>query len=124
MVSRKFPNTPSSSVIVGRARWIPDGKAIAFVGVDDVGLTGVFVQDFIPGKDTTASRRKLAGFDADYITESFAIAPDGTHIVLSLLQLESNIMIAEGVAGPYPAPPWEVKLQARILIPQRRAVIP
>jgi len=64
---------------------------------------GVFVQDFIPGKDTTASRRKLAGFEADYITESFAISPDGTHIVLSLLQLESSIMIAEGVAGLVPA---------------------
>ena len=61
--------------VLGRSRWMPDGKAIAFVGLDDAGLTGVFVQDFVPGRDTTATRRKLAGFDPDYITETFAISP-------------------------------------------------
>jgi hypothetical protein len=66
-------------------------------------LTGVFVQDFVPGRDTTATRRKLAGFDPDYITETFAISPDGTRIVLSLLDLQSNIMIAEGIPDLTPA---------------------
>jgi len=95
--------TISSSQGVGRPRWMPDGKAIAFVGFDHAGLTGVFVQDFVPGRDTTATRRKLAGFDPDYITETYAISPDGTRIVLSLLDLQSNIMMAEGVPGLTPA---------------------
>jgi WD40 repeat protein len=79
-LSTKLPNTTSSQTGFGRSRWMPDGKKIAFVGFDDAGLTGVFVQDFVPGQDTTATRRKLAGFDPDYITESFAISPDGTRI--------------------------------------------
>lgn len=95
--------TASSNYNVGRSRWMPDGKAIAFVGLDDAGLTGVIVQDFVPGRDTTATRRKLAGFNPDYITETFAISPDGTHIVLSLLDLQSNIMMAEGIPGLTPA---------------------
>ena len=100
-LSMKYP-TLSSQTGHGRSRWMPDGK-IAFVGVDDAGLTGVFVQDFVPGRDTTATRRKLAGFDPDYITETFAISPDGTRIVLSLLDLQSNIMIAEGIPDLTPA---------------------
>jgi len=95
--------TASSNYNVGRSRWMPDGKAIAFVGLDDAGLTGVIVQDFVPGRDTTATRRKLAGFNPDYITETFAISPDGTRIVLSLLDLQSNIMMAEGIPGLTPA---------------------
>jgi len=46
---------------------------------------------------------KLAGFDPNYITDTFAISPDGTRIVLSLLDLQSNIMIAEGVPRLIPA---------------------
>jgi len=102
-LSMKLPNTLSSQSGLGRCRWMPDGKAIAFTGLDDAGLSGVFVQDFVPGRDTTATRRKLAGFNPDYITETFAISPDGTRIVLSLLDLQSNIMMAEGIRGLTPA---------------------
>jgi len=55
-----------------RMRWMPDGRAVAFVGKDEKGLGGVFVQDFIPGQDTTRTRRKLAGFDPEMTAEADA----------------------------------------------------
>jgi hypothetical protein len=39
----------------------PSGKAIAFVGVDEEGRSDVFVQDFTPGRDSVATRRRIAG---------------------------------------------------------------
>ena len=75
------------------------GEAIAFVGLDEDGRSGVFVQDFVPDKDTRASRRKLAGFDPVLLTESFAIAPDGSRIVLSELEITRKLLLVEGVVG-------------------------
>jgi Tol biopolymer transport system component len=91
-----------SRVLVGRSRWLPDGKAIAFVGEDENGLTGVFAQDFVPGKDTSSTRRKLAGFSLEYISESFGISPDGKRLMLSTLTQFESLMLAEGVEGVEP----------------------
>ena len=84
---------------LGRARWMPDGRAIAFVATDDEARVGVFVQDFEIGHDTRASRLRLAGFDPDYPTESFGVSPDGTEIVLSNFSSQSALVLAEGVPG-------------------------
>jgi dipeptidyl aminopeptidase/acylaminoacyl peptidase len=92
----------SSAIGWGRPRWTPDGKAIAFVGENEDGLTGIFVQDFVPGKDTSATRRRLAGFSPDYISESFDISPDGKRLTLAVLNETFNIMIAEDVPGVVP----------------------
>ncbi|MFI5182565.1 MAG: protein kinase [Thermoanaerobaculia bacterium] len=83
----------------GRARWMPDGKAIAFASVDGKGRLGMFVQGFLPGRDTAATRRPLAGFDPDWAAETFAISPDGKKICLAEWEQVSSIMIAEGVPG-------------------------
>jgi Tol biopolymer transport system component len=89
----------ASRILVGRSRWLPDGKAIAWVGEDDQGITGVFAQDFVPGRDTSATRRKLAGFSHEYVSESFAISPDGKRLALSTLTRSGNLLVAEGVPG-------------------------
>jgi eukaryotic-like serine/threonine-protein kinase len=88
-----------SSVFPGRVRWTPDGKRIIFTGQDEKGLDGVFIQDFTPGKDTTSTRRPLAGFDPDWITESLGLSPDGKRLVLSESERVFSLMIAEGVQG-------------------------
>jgi len=88
---------------VGRSRWMPGGKTIASIGLDEKGSSGVFVQDFSPeAADTSATRRKLAGFDPDLPTESFGIAPDGSHITLADLEQQSEILLADGVSGVAP----------------------
>ncbi len=85
--------------IAGRARWMPDGKSIAFAAVDGKGRLGVFVQEFAPGRDTASTRRPLAGFDPDGAAETFAISPDGKRICLAEWEQVSSIMTAEGVPG-------------------------
>jgi Tol biopolymer transport system component len=85
--------------ISGRARWMPDGKAIAFAAADTNARLGVFLQDFRPGQDTARTRRPLAGFDPDWAAETFAIAPDGKKICLAEWEQVSSLMTAEGVPG-------------------------
>ena len=48
------------------------------------------------------SRRPLAGFSRDYITESFGISPDARHSTLSTLEQLGSLMLAEGVPGIEP----------------------
>jgi Tol biopolymer transport system component len=80
-----------------RSRWMPDGKAIAFVGQDEKGVRGVFVQDFAAGQDTAKTRRPLGGFDADSTAESFGIASDGMRMAIAAREQLSSLMMAERV---------------------------
>jgi Tol biopolymer transport system component len=89
----------NTTTALGRARWMPDGRAIAFLGQDENGVNGVFVQDFVPGKDTSDTRRKLGGFDPDNSTESFAISPDGSLLTIAAWEQLYNIVIADNVPG-------------------------
>jgi len=89
----------NTTAILGRARWMPDGRAIAFVGQDERGVNGVFVQDFAPGRDTIATRRKLGGFDPENSAETFGISPDGRMLTIGGWEQSFNVMIASGVLG-------------------------
>ncbi len=84
---------------LGRPRWLRDGSAIAFLGEDDEGRRGIYVQDFVPGRDTSATRRKLAGFASDREAETFAFSPDGRRLTLAEIQESSSLMLAENVPG-------------------------
>jgi len=89
-------------IIYGRARWARDGKSVYYVGEDSAGLTGVFVQDFAPGADTSGSRRPVAGFSAEYVTESLGLSPDGTRLTISTGEEFASIMVADNVPGAEP----------------------
>jgi Tol biopolymer transport system component len=82
---------------LGRSRWMPGGRAIAFVGQDDKGVNGIFAQDFVPGHDTSATRRKLAGFEAKADAESFAISADGSRIAVAAREMVSSLVLLEGI---------------------------
>jgi Tol biopolymer transport system component len=88
-----------TTVTLGRARWMPDGKAIAFVGQDEEGAFGIFVQDFVPGRDTLATRRKLGRFSPDIAAESFGIAPDASRLVVASWVQLFSLMEGEGLPG-------------------------
>jgi Tol biopolymer transport system component len=94
----------SGSGNLGRPRWLRDGSAIAFIGVDEAGRHGVFVQDFVPGRDTSTTRRKLVGFASDREAESFAFSPDGRRVALAEVQESASLMLAEKVPGIGSAP--------------------
>jgi hypothetical protein len=72
------------------------------VGQDAAGRSGVFSQDFDPERDTSGSRRPVAGFSQEYWTESFGLSPDGARLTISTLEESSSIMLAEGVPGAMP----------------------
>lgn len=82
---------------VGRARWMPDGKAIAFLGQDEQGVNGVYVQEFAPGRDTSRTRRPLGGFDADVATETFGLSLDGSRLVIAGWDQVFALMLADHV---------------------------
>jgi WD40 repeat protein len=95
-----FPEPRRKTLVFpGRSRWTPDSRHVIFTGQDERGLDGVFIQDFIPGKDTTSTRRPLAGFDPDWSGESLGLSPDGKRLVLSESERVFSLMIAEGVPG-------------------------
>jgi len=89
----------AKNMIFGRPRWLPDGSGIAYIGIDDEGRTGVFAQDFVPGRDTSATRRPLAGFWPDLTTETFGFSPDGKRMVLAVQEDTARLMLAERVPG-------------------------
>jgi serine/threonine protein kinase len=89
-------------IIFGRARWSPDGKSIYYTGQDRAGLSGVFVQDFAPGRDTASTRRPVAGFSTEYVTESLGVSPDGSRLTISTGEEFATILLAEGVPGAQP----------------------
>ncbi|HYC61942.1 MAG TPA: protein kinase [Thermoanaerobaculia bacterium] len=88
-----------TSAILGRTRWMPDGKAIAFLAQNEEGINGVFVQDFVPNTDTSATRRPLGGFDRERATESFGIAPDGKTLTVAGWEQLFSLFSIEGVPG-------------------------
>ncbi len=83
----------------GRCRWMPDGKALAYIDSNERGDLGVFVQDFEPDQDTSATRRPVAGFDPDRQTETFGISPDGKFITLAELEVLSSLVRVENIPG-------------------------
>ncbi|MBI3667547.1 MAG: serine/threonine-protein kinase [Acidobacteria bacterium] len=89
-----------------RHRWMPGPqgapRAIAFVARDEKGVLGVYVQDFIPERNTSKTRRPLGGFDREFPTETFAISPDGSRMVVSSRDDQSSVMLAENIPGISP----------------------
>jgi Tol biopolymer transport system component len=86
-------------VVQGRARWLPDGTAVAYVAVDEHNVPGIWVQDFVPGKDTSSTVRKLGGFDLPSGAESFALSPDGKGLAIATGEQTTSLVVAEGVDG-------------------------
>jgi eukaryotic-like serine/threonine-protein kinase len=98
-VSIPVPVLSRTSAILGRTRWTPDGKSIAFLAQNDDGVNGVFVQDFVIGSDTSSTRRELGGFDRERATESFGISPDGKILTVAGWEQLFSLFSIEGVPG-------------------------
>jgi Tol biopolymer transport system component len=72
-----------------------DGKAIAFIGQDEKGVRGVYVQDFNPGQNTAKTRRALGGSDPELTAESWALSPDGRRLVVASRAQLLTLMLGE-----------------------------
>ncbi|MDL2717230.1 MAG: protein kinase [Acidobacteriota bacterium] len=83
----------------GRHRWLPDGRTLVFLTSGGKEILGLTAQTFVPGTDTASSRRPVAGFTTDSLTESFGISPDGSRMTISEFQVSTGLLLAEGVDG-------------------------
>jgi Tol biopolymer transport system component len=88
-----------TQVVIGRARWRRDGRAILFIGQDEGGVHGVFEQPFEPGRNTARAQRKLAAFDPDFATESLALSPDGRRLIVASWDQLWSVVVAERIPG-------------------------
>jgi serine/threonine protein kinase/Tol biopolymer transport system component len=91
--------TGITGVNAPRVQWIGATHTIAYRAPDASGAIAIFAQDFVPGTDTTSTRRQLTRGDPDATPETFAIATDGKHAILAVVDEASGLMIAEGVEG-------------------------
>jgi serine/threonine protein kinase/Tol biopolymer transport system component len=87
---------PAGDVDVGRSRWLPDGRGIAFIGREENGTYAVYFQEFAPAG---GSRRRLVALEPGLAAESLGIAPDGQTMTVAFLDVVSNLMLAENVPG-------------------------
>lgn len=83
----------------GRCRWLPDGRALAYIGQERDGRFVVYIQKFSPGADTISSRRRLAALELDRVAESLGVSPDGAYLTVSFREQLFDLMLAEGVHG-------------------------
>ncbi len=84
-----------------RARWMPDGKAIAFQSRTSNNGTTVYTQDFPP---STNAKRTLGSVEPGETIDTFEISPDGKRMIISLTDITRSLVMADGVAGVSPAP--------------------
>jgi serine/threonine protein kinase len=89
-----------TNLLYGRGRWMADDSGIAFVGVDENDQPGLFVQDFVPGTDTSTTKRRLLSADPGTMIESFDVAPDGLHVAVSQVQTVRTLKLADHVLIP------------------------
>ena len=88
-----------TAAAIGRARWMPGGHAIAYIGQDEDGRTGIFAQEFTPGRDGAGTRRALGGFDPQRVPQSFGLARDGSVMTISGWEQVFGIEEVDGVLG-------------------------
>ena len=93
--------TNSNAFIGGkgaRLRWMPDSRSVVFGGAA-VAEGGVYIQEFDPDRETNATRKQIAMVDSAGGIETFAVSPDGRHLVVSLSEQPSDLVLVEGLAG-------------------------
>jgi serine/threonine protein kinase len=92
---------PDSRIVWGRTRWRPDGGAIAWLGQDEKGRSGIYEQDFKPGTDTSATRKLVFVPEAGHDVDSFGYAADGRTLAVGVVEQTQSIMSAESPDLPH-----------------------
>lgn len=96
----KLPySSGKSNAALGKAKWMPGSRAIAYIGEGEDGASGVYSQAFSIGSSSSAGRSKLSSFDSRRAVQSFAISPDGKRLAIASWELGSGLVQALNVPG-------------------------
>jgi hypothetical protein len=88
---------PAGSIDLGRCRWLPGGRSLAFIGQEPDGSTVVYAEEFLPEGGSAPRRRRLLAREPDLAAESLGVSPDGAHLAVAYWDQVSNLMVAEAV---------------------------
>jgi len=89
-----------------RTRWSADGLSLIFSAITPGpyggSAHGLWIQDVVPGRDTTATRRGISSVDPSFDIETWAASPDGKRIVISVREISRTIMLAGNLPNIFP----------------------
>ncbi|MCM2270413.1 MAG: hypothetical protein NDJ75_09950, partial [Thermoanaerobaculia bacterium] len=98
----EFSHLPRISVSMGqglttgRHRWLPDGRGLIYLGLDDRDRSGLYELVF-DRSSATAPPTPYFGFELDRATESFALSPDGKRLVVAQWEQQRSLLLVEGI---------------------------
>ncbi len=95
------PRERKQDLVLGRCRWTPDGHGVVYIGQDEEGRSGVFVQDFIADGGAAAPPRAVAGFSREYASESLGVSHDGRSITYSATFEQRTLKLLENLDLKY-----------------------
>ncbi len=96
----ELPTNTFNAFQVGRSRWLPGSSTLMWIDYDSLTATSSIVaQEVVAGRDTRATRRTLVRGLPDESPESFDVSPDGTHLLISVFQPRSELLLVQGLAG-------------------------
>jgi Tol biopolymer transport system component len=84
---------------LGRSRWMPDGKGIAFTATDPSGALSILWASFDEGAKVPAQSGILLVPEPGHGIETFGISRDGQSLTAELMEPVSSLALAEGVSG-------------------------
>jgi hypothetical protein len=87
-----------SRFVVGRCRWMPDGRSIVALTRDEKGFR-IDDYPFIPGVHSLAKAPLVPAFDPAVEFETFGVSPDGKRITVAGVTKSRSLMVAERVPG-------------------------
>jgi Tol biopolymer transport system component len=90
---------PAADPDAGRCRWLPDGRALAFIGRAEDGAWAVYSVPFAAGARAEPLAVRRLAFERGFAAESLSISPDGGRLTVGYWDRTSNLMLAEGVRG-------------------------
>ena len=87
-----------SRIVVGRCRWMPDGRSLVALTRDAKGYR-IDSYPFRPGVQFLSANPLVPAFDPAVEIETFGVSPDGKRITVAGAAKSRSLMVAEGVPG-------------------------
>ena len=85
-------------IVIGRCRWMPDGRSVLFLTRDAKGFR-IDESPYSPAARSASGRPIVPAFDPSVEIETFGVSPDGKRITVAGVTKTNSLMVAERVPG-------------------------